>query len=242
MEQFVFAFFGGFLSFVSPCVLPLVPAYISFMSEVSVEELSNRESGAQFIPRVFISSLLFVAGFSLVFVLLGASATVFGRLISGHMDVLRKLAGIVLIIFGLNFIGLFKIGFLNYEKRLQVNTRQMSGARALVMGVVFAFGWTPCIGPILAGILAIASTQESVRLGIMLLFVYAMGLGIPFILTGLATGWSMNFFDKIKKHFRAVEITSGLLLVAIGIMIFMNRLGMLSGFFMELFPFLSRYG
>jgi len=242
MDQFVFAFFGGFLSFISPCVLPLVPAYISFMSEVSVEELSNRDSGARFIPSVFISSLLFVAGFSLVFILLGASATVFGRLISGNMGLLRKFAGIILVIFGLNTMGLFKIGFLNYEKRLQVNAKKMTGARALLMGVVFAFGWTPCIGPILAGILAMASTQESVRLGIMLLFVYAMGLGIPFILTGLATGWSMNFFEKIKKHFRAVEIVSGLLLVAIGVLIFMNRLGMLSGFFMDLFPSLSRYG
>lgn len=242
MEQFVFAFFGGFLSFISPCVLPLVPAYISFMSEVSVEELSNPERETPFIPSVFTSTLLFVVGFSVVFVLLGASATVFGRLISGHMDLLRKLAGIVLVVFGLNTIGLLRIGFLNYEKRLNVNTRKMTGARALVMGLVFAFGWTPCIGPILAGILAMATTQESVQLGITLLFVYAMGLGIPFILIGLATGWSMNFFEKIKKHFRAVEIVSGLLLITIGVLIFMNRLGMLSGFFMELFPFLARYG
>jgi cytochrome c-type biogenesis protein len=242
MEQFVFAFFGGFLSFVSPCVLPLVPAYISFMSEVSVEELSDKEKGGQFVPRVFISSLLFVAGFSIVFVLLGASATFLGRLISGHMDLLRKAAGLVLIIFGLNTMGILKIGFLSYEKRFQVQTRKMTGARALLMGLVFAFGWTPCIGPILAGILAMASTQESVQLGILLLFIYAMGLGIPFILTGLLTGWSLNFFDKIKKHFRAVEITSGLLLVAIGILIFMNRLGFLSGFFMDLIPGLSRLG
>ncbi len=242
MDQFLFAFLGGFLSFISPCVLPLLPAYISYMSGVSVDQLTDQERPASLIPSVAISSLLFVAGFSLVFIVLGASATVFGRLIAGHMGILRKVAGIVLVIFGLHTMHIFRIGFLNYEKRLHLKTRKMTGAEAFVMGVVFAFGWTPCIGPILASILAMAGTQESLTLGIFLLFVYAMGLGIPFILTGLATGWSLSFFDRFKRHFKAVEIVSGLLLVIIGILIFTNRLGFLSKIVIDYLPFLSRFG
>lgn len=242
MEQLMFAFFGGLLSFVSPCVLPLVPAYISYISGTSVEELVEKDKSSPMYSAVLIRSLLFVAGFSLVFVLLGASATVLGRLVAVKMNLLRKVAGVILVIFGLHTMGIYRIRFLNYEKRMHFKTGKMSHLQALVMGMVFAFGWTPCIGPILAGILAMAGTQESVGLGILLLLVYAMGLGLPFILTGLATSWSLTFLDRVKKHFKAVEVSAGILLVAIGILIFMNRLGYLSGYLMELFPFLSRFG
>jgi cytochrome c-type biogenesis protein len=238
----MFAFFGGLLSFVSPCVLPLVPAYISYISGTSVEQLVEKDKSSPLFSSVLIRSLLFVAGFSLVFVTLGVSATVFGRLVALKMNLLRKVAGVVLVIFGMHTMGIFRIGFLNYEKRLHFKTRKMSHVQAFFMGIVFAFGWTPCIGPILAGILAMAGTQESVRLGTILLLVYAMGLGLPFILTGLATGWSLSFFDRIKKHFKAVEIAAGVLLVVMGVLIFMNRLGYLSGYLMKLFPFLSRFG
>ncbi len=242
MDQLLIAFFGGLLSFVSPCVLPLVPAYISYISGVSMDQLTEREKAETVLPNVLVSSLLFVAGFALVFVLLGASATYLGRLVAGQMNTLRKVAGVMLVIFGLHTMGLFRIGFLNYEKRFHLKTGKTNHLQAFIMGIVFAFGWTPCIGPILAGILAMAGTQENVQFGVLLLFVYAMGLGVPFILTGMATTWSLSFFEKIKKHFKAVEITAGILLVCIGSLIFMNRLGYLAGFILDLFPFLSGVG
>lgn len=242
MEQVLFAFLGGLLSFVSPCVLPLVPAYISFISGVSVEKLVEKEKSAPVLSGVFLSSLLFVLGFSLVFVLLGASATYFGRLIGGQMGLLRKVAGLLLIVFGLHTMGVYRIRFLNYEKRLHLKSGKSSYLQAFLMGIAFAFGWTPCIGPILAGILALAGTQESVSFGVLLLSVYALGLGIPFLLTGLATGWFLNFFERIKRHFKIVEMAAGGLLITIGILIFVNRLGILSGWFMNLFPALARLG
>jgi cytochrome c-type biogenesis protein len=242
LEQIFFAFLGGLLSFISPCVLPLVPAYISFMSGVSVENLVEKEERSPIFGDLFLSSLLFVAGFSLVFVILGASATYLGRMVASQMGLLRKVAGILLVVFGIHTMGIYRIGFLNYEKRLHLQTGRRTRVQAFLMGIVFAFGWTPCIGPILAGILALAGTQESVRFGILLLLVYALGLGLPFLLTGMATGWFLNFFDRIKKHFKAVEVTAGLLLITIGVLIFVNRLGYLSGWIMNLFPSLSRLG
>jgi len=242
VDQVLFAFLGGLLSFVSPCVLPLVPAYISFISGVSVEKLVEKEKSAPVLSGVFLSSLLFVAGFSLVFVLLGASATFFGHLVGSRMGLLRKAAGLLLIVFGLHTMGVYRIGFLNYEKRLHLKTGKSSYLQAFLMGIAFAFGWTPCIGPILAGILSLAGTQESVSFGVLLLSVYALGLGLPFLLTGLATGWFLNFFERVKKHFKVVEVASGVLLITIGVLILMNRLGILSVWIMNLFPSLSRLG
>ncbi|OIP63322.1 MAG: cytochrome C biogenesis protein [Nitrospirae bacterium CG_4_9_14_3_um_filter_53_35] len=242
MDQFLFAFLGGLLSFISPCVLPLVPAYISYISGVSVEQLTGREKPSALLPGILAGSVLFVAGFSLVFTLLGASATLIGHIMTGHMGLLRRIAGLALVVLGLHTTGLFRIGFLNYEKRFHVRTKRISYLQAFVIGVVFAFGWTPCIGPILAGILAMAGTQESVMTGVLLLLIYAMGLGIPFILMGLATGWSLSFISRVKKHFKAVEAVSGILLITIGVMIFMNRLGYFSVWIMKVFPALSRFG
>ncbi|MEK6775925.1 MAG: cytochrome c biogenesis protein CcdA [bacterium] len=242
MDQFLFAFLGGLLSFISPCVLPLVPAYISYISGVSVEQLAGEENPSSLLPGVLASSLFFVAGFSLVFTLLGASATLIGHMITGHMGLMRKISGLALMVLGLHTMGIFRISFLNYEKRFHVRTKRISYLQAFVIGVVFAFGWTPCIGPILAGILAMAGTQESIKTGILLLLVYAMGLGIPFILAGVATGWSLSLINRFRKHFKAVEVVSGMLLITIGVMIFMNRLGYLSIWIMKLFPSLSRFG
>lgn len=242
MDQFLFAFFGGLLSFVSPCVLPLVPAYISYISGISVDQLVERQRSSETLPLVVVNSIIFVAGFSLVFVLLGASATFLGRLLVGHMGLLRKMAGVVIVFLGLHFVGLLRLGFLNYEKRFHLKTRKATYVQTFFLGIFFALGWTPCIGPILAGILAMAGIQESMKMGILLLFVYAMGLGIPFILTGMATGWSLSVFDRVKKHFRAVEATAGVLLIVMGVLIYMNRLGFLSGVIINLFPFLSRLG
>ena len=241
LEQLALALAGGLLSFVSPCVLPLVPAYISYVSGTSVKTLARGRSRGDH-ALVLTRSLLFVAGFSLVFVGLGASATLLGRLLAGRMLLLRRVAGVVLIVFGLHTAGVFRIAWLDYERRVSVRRPGGGHLQALVLGMAFALGWTPCIGPILGGILAMATTQESVGRGVLLLWVYALGLGIPFVATAAATRWCLGLFDRVKPHFRCVETVSGLLLLLVGVLIFFGWLGRLSGMLVRLAPWLARAG
>ena len=225
------AFIAGLISFLSPCVLPLVPGYISFMSGLSLEELTGGADRAGITRRAGLGSLFFVLGFSLVFTALGASASGVGRLLEAYMPVLSKLAGVVIVVFGLHMMGLFQIKWLLYEKRFRFGGFAPGPGGALLMGMAFAFGWTPCIGPILAGILALAAKQETVGRGMLLLFAYSMGLGIPFILTGFATAAFMRFFSRYKRYIRWGEVFSGALLVMVGVLIFSNRLIKLISFF-----------
>ncbi len=214
------AIFAGFLSFVSPCVLPLIPAYISYISGVSLEDI---QSGSVSTKRITINSIAFVLGFSLVFILLGASATTFGKLLSRNMRMLRIIAGIIIIIFGLHTAGFIRIKFLNYEKKVQLKHRSPSIIGAFLMGIAFAAGWTPCVGPILGAILAEASTYTTISKGIVLLSFYSLGLGIPFIITAIAINRFFFIFRKIRKYFHLIEIISGLLLIAVGLLlIFLN--------------------
>lgn len=240
MENVTFfgAFVAGVLSFISPCVLPLIPGYLSFISGVSLEEMrgmpvaatagggtatmSPTMSGAAK-RQVIITSLFFILGFSLVFVGLGASATVLGQFMMQRLTMFGKIAGVLLIIFGLHTIGVFKIPFLLNEARVQANTKPASLLGAMVVGISFAFGWTPCIGPILAAILAVASQQDSVNQGIALLSIYSLGLAIPFLLTALAINQFFNAFKKIRRHYHTIEIVSGTLMIVIGVLIFTNR-------------------
>jgi cytochrome c-type biogenesis protein len=173
--------------------------------------------------RVVLTSLCFILGFSLVFVTLGATASALGQLVMERLRILGKIAGIVLIIFGLHTMGLLRIGWLYSEKRVQVARKPAGPIGAVLVGIAFAFGWTPCIGPILAGILAIAAAQETVGQGVELLAVYSAGLGIPFLITGLAIDRFFTAFAKIRRHYRAIEFVSGGLLVAIGVLIFTDR-------------------
>ena len=219
---------AGLVSFLSPCVLPLIPGYISFISGVSLEDLRAGDGQRRIAARALVSSLWFVAGFTLVFVALGASATALGSLLLQRLSSLRLLAGAVLILFGLHLTGLFRIPFLQYEKKLEVKRRPLTSAGALVVGAAFAFGWTPCIGPILAGILALASAQETLPQGMMLLAAYSLGLGAPFLLTSLGVGTFLRLFSKFRKHLRAVEIFSGVLLLGIGALILTDRLDLLA--------------
>jgi cytochrome c-type biogenesis protein len=223
----VAAFVGGILSFISPCVLPLVPGYLSFVSGVSLEQMRGGDSAgapnASGRGRVFLSSLAFVLGFSLVFVALGASATAIGQLVSGQLRLLGKIAGVVIIVFGLHTMGLLRIGWLYRDTRLQTQAKPAGPLGAMLVGIAFAFGWTPCIGPILAGILAIAGAQETVGQGVTLLAVYSIGLGVPFLITALAVNRFFSAFARIRRYYHAVEIVSGVLLVAIGVLIFTNR-------------------
>ncbi|MCP4723791.1 MAG: cytochrome c biogenesis protein CcdA [bacterium] len=235
------AFAAGLISFISPCVLPLVPAYISFMSGVSLQDMTA-DSNAKNRSKVIISSLVFIIGFSIVFILLGASATYLGKLLLTKMHIIRKIAGIVIIIFGLHLMGIFKLKFLLYEKRFSSQQKEMSLISVLLIGMAFAFGWSPCLGPILSGILAIAATKENIGQGIFLLSMYSLGLGLPFFLTALATDRFIGYFNKIKKHMRKIEIGSGLFLILIGILIFFDFFTVLSSYLNQWFPFLQKIG
>lgn len=226
MDQLSFwtAFVAGIFSFLSPCVLPLIPGYISFVSGLSLEEISKGADNSFLVKKVGFGSLAFVLGFSLVFTLLGASATLAGQWLARYLSVISKIAGILIIFFGLHTTGLLRLGWLFYEKRFQLSKIPIGILGSFLMGLAFAFGWTPCIGPILAGILALAATQNSVVEGTLLLLIYSLGLGIPFILAGFGMNYFLRFFNRYKRFIRLGEIFSGLLLVFIGGLIFTNRL------------------
>jgi cytochrome c-type biogenesis protein len=218
------AFAAGFLSFVSPCVLPLIPGYISFVSGVSVEEMRGDAAPATSRLQVFITSLAFVVGFSLVFVALGASATAIGKFLFAKLPLLSKIAGVILIVFGLHTMGVFRLALLETEKRVHSQRKPAGPLGAMLVGVAFAFGWTPCIGPILGGILAIAGSRNSVYEGVTLLAVYSLGLGIPFLLTSLAINQFFGAAKRIRRYYHAIELASGALLVVIGLLIMTGQL------------------
>jgi len=216
------AFVAGFLSFISPCVLPLIPGYISFVSGASLEDMRAGHGAAR--RQVLLSSLAFVLGFSIVFVALGASATAIGRFIFDKLPILTKIAGALIIIFGLHMMGVFRLGFLDNEKRAQTQRKPAGPIGALLVGIAFAFGWTPCIGPILAGILVVAGSKDTIGEGVLLLAVYSLGLGVPFLLTSLAIDRFFSVAAAIRRHYHAIELSSGGLLVAIGLLIFTGQL------------------
>lgn len=233
------AFGAGLLSFLSPCVLPLVPGYLSFVSGVNMAAARAEGGLAAVADRkaVMMNSGMFVAGFSAVFILLGASATAIGSLMLSQLPLMSKIAGVLLILFGLHMTGLLPIKALYQEKRMQVAEKPLGLLGAFVVGCAFAFGWTPCIGPVLAGILALAGTAETIWQGVFLLAAYSAGLGVPFMLTAFGIQHFFRFFDNFKHHLRKVEIASGLLLVAVGVLIFTGSLTVLAGWF----PFLNQF-
>ena len=220
------AFGAGLVSFFSPCVVPLVPGYISFVSGVSVQELG--EGGPSQSWRVLSSTLLFVAGFTFVFVLLGASAALFGGLLDEYRRPLGRIAGGVMILMGLVVIGVFQAPVLLRERRFHPNGRPLGVAAPLLLGMAFAFGWTPCIGPVLASILFYAGTAETLGNGAFLLLIYSLGLGVPFVLTGLGFSRMLGVFGWVKRHYQAINVTSGALLVTVGALFVSERFFWLS--------------
>jgi len=217
------AFGAGFLSFISPCVLPLIPGYLSFVSGVSLEEMRGDQALAAR-RQVILTSLAFVLGFSLVFISLGASASVLGRFLFRNSTLFERIAGALVIVIGLHTMGVFRLPFLETEKRLQAGTKPKTLTGAVLVGMAFGFGWTPCIGPILSGILVLAGSKETIWEGVVMLAVYSLGLGIPFLLTALAINKFFAASSRIRKHYHAIEVTSGLLLVGIGLLLFTGQM------------------
>lgn len=230
------SFLAGVISFLSPCVLPLVPGYVSLITGASIEQLRAAEEKS-LARTVLANSLGFVAGFSLVFVALGASASWVGQLLLSHKILLYRIAGIIIVLFGLHLVGLLKVAALYREKRFQPAVGKRGVIGAFVLGLAFAFGWTPCIGPILGAMLAIAATRETIYEGIFLLAVYSMGLAVPFVLTALGINRFLSFYGRFRKHLQAVELFSGVLLIVVGVMIFTNSLTRLAGYL----SFLNRF-
>src|SRR5271166_778622 len=235
------ALIAGLVSFLSPCVLPLVPPYLIYLTGATIEHFENDEPAAASRRAVMISAALFVLGFSTVFVLLGASASLVGSLIRAWSAQLSILAGVVIIVMGLHFLGLTRIGLLMREKRVAI-PKPVGLWGAYVMGLAFAFGWTPCIGPILAAILAVAASEATVARGATLLAVYSLGLGIPFMLAAFAVEPFAAFLARFRAHLATVEKAMGGLLVLTGIAFLTGFLSQASFWLLEAFPALGRIG
>lgn len=229
------AFIAGLISFLSPCVLPLVPGYVSLISGAGVEELKAQEN--QLLRKLMLNSAAFILGFSVVFITLGAISTEVGQFLAMYKSKLSIVAGVVIILFGLHLTGIFKIKALYTDARLHTLKGGSTAWGAFVIGFAFAFGWTPCVGPILAVILGFAAAQNSVAKGIILLAVYSLGLAVPFLLTSLALERFLKFYSRFRSHMHALEIASGVLLIALGGLLVLGRFTLLSNYL----SFLNRF-
>ena len=229
------AFSAGLLSFVSPCVLPLVPSYISYITGLSVEQLTDASERVKFKKAIVLNSLLFIAGFSSVFIAFGASASLLGQVLITYQDHIRRFGGALIVVFGLYLLGLLNLNFLKMEHRFQFRSRPAGYLGSFLIGVAFAAGWTPCVGPVLGSILLYASTTDSLVSGVVLLTSYSLGLGLPLFLTALGVDRFLAYFKQARAYLWGVSTVSGVLLVIVGVMIYANSLTMVTSF-------LERYG
>lgn len=235
------AFSAGVLSFFSPCVLPLIPSYLTYISGVSFAELSQAEPSTRVRLNVFLHCLAFIAGFSVVFISLGALAGLasasFQTYLHDSLGLIQKIGGVLIFLFGVHLSGLFHFGILLGERRIQLRSKPAGFVGTMLVGVAFAAGWTPCIGPILGAILAIAAgSSGGVGQGVVLLTSYSAGLGLPFLISGLLFHAFLSFFDRFRKHIRIVEILTGLLLMVVGVMLFFDQFTRISGWLYQIFP------
>ncbi|MBM4341183.1 MAG: cytochrome c biogenesis protein CcdA [Deltaproteobacteria bacterium] len=228
------AFTAGLLSFVSPCVLPLVPSYITYITGVSFQDLTDEKAKSKIRWATILHSILFITGFSTVFILMGASASYLGQVLIEYQTWIMKIGGVLIIILGIQFTGIINIPFLQMERRFEMRKKPLGYLGSFLVGLVFAAGWTPCIGPILSTILIYASTAKNFTTGILLLGVYSLGLGIPFFLSSLAFNSFLSAFDKIKRYMRWVTLISGIFLIAIGILILTDTFREINAFFNKL--------
>tara|TARA_S200000501_G_C20734438_1_gene704359 strand:+ start:110 stop:817 length:708 start_codon:yes stop_codon:yes gene_type:complete len=235
MTELIIAFGAGLISFLSPCVLPLIPGYISYISGSSLNELIEKKN-INFIPMIF-----FTIGFSIIFIIFGAASTFLGKVLLQNSYELRIFAGLVIILFSLHIIGILNINFLNFEKRIHT-TNNSNFFSPILIGMAFAFGWTPCIGPILGSILVIAATEDSIIKGILLLSFYSLGLAIPFIFSGYLFQKFLAFSKNFKKNINLVSKLGGIILLITGILILTDQLQRLGFYLLNIFPFLQSFG
>lgn len=231
----VAAFTAGLLSFVSPCVLPLVPSYISYITGLSLDQLADAAERERFRTTIIVNSLLFIAGFSCVFIAFGASASLIGQVLITYQDYIRKIGGLLIIVFGLYLLGVLKLNFLQTEKRLHFKSRPAGYLGSFLIGVAFAAGWTPCVGPVLGTILLYASTTDALTNGVALLTSYSLGLGLPLFMTALGVDRFLAYFKQVRAYLWGVTAVSGAFLVVVGVMIYANSLTLITSF-------LERYG
>lgn len=223
---YVFGFIQGVLTFVSPCILPLLPVYFSYLAGIGAD---NKVQGKSYGAKLVINSLAFIAGFTLIFVLLGAAATSLGHFLRSGIDIFRRISGIIMIVFGLNFLGILKFNFLNIEKRLEYRFKELKFFSSIIFGMVFGFGWSPCSGPFLGSALIMAANSNTVGQGILLLFVYSMGLGVPFILTAALMDKMKYSIESLQKHNRVIRAIAGFILIVGGILVFTDGMKYIGG-------------
>lgn len=237
------ALLAGLLSFLSPCVLPLVPPYLCFLSGASIEQLSREgEIPVAVTRRVLLAAVAFVLGFGTVFVALGATASALGRMVADQLDLLGQIAGVVIILLGLHFLGVFRIALLFREARFQVAGRPSGLIGAYIIGLAFAFGWTPCVGPVLAAILLVAASESSAFHGAVLLGAYSVGIGVPFLAAAFAVRPFLELMKRFRRHLGRIEQVIGVLLIATGVLFLTGSINDIAFWLLETFPGLGRVG
>lgn len=236
---FYLAFLGGVLSFISPCVLPLIPSYVSFITGISFEELSEGNPGLRVRKVILLNSIMFILGFSVIFIAMGATISLLGQYFALYQSTIRKVGAVVIILLGLHVIGVVNIKALQRDKRLHLfNDKPIGLIGSFLVGTGFAAGWTPCIGPILASILMVAGTSEGLGRGILLLSVYSLGLALPFLLTSLGVNRFVTHFGRVRRYMPLVSFVSGLFLIVMGVLIYTNYFAIFTGYLNAWFPFL----
>jgi cytochrome c-type biogenesis protein len=236
------AFLAGLLSFISPCVLPIVPPYLAWLAGLSFDELRSETIEKSTRRRIIVAALAFVLGFATVFVALGATASVIGKTIAQYFDILSVIAGVIIIVMGLHFVGAFRIALLYREARIQVGRKPAGMIGAYIMGLAFAFGWTPCVGPVLAAILFVAGSEGTALRGASLLGAYSFGIGIPFILAAVFASRFLAWAARFKRHMHKVEMTMGVFLILTGILFITGQMSAISYLLLETFPIFATIG
>jgi cytochrome c-type biogenesis protein len=236
------AFLAGLISFVSPCVLPIVPPYMAYLAGLTFDELQDDNRSAASTRQLILSSIAFVLGFTTVFVALGTTASVIGQSIARYFDALSVIAGVIIIVMGLHFIGVFRIGLFYREARFQIDRRPAGVLGAYVLGLAFAFGWTPCVGPVLAAILFVAGAEATAARGGLLLGIYSLGIGLPFLLAAVFASRFLGWASRFKRHMHKIEIAMGAILVVTGILFMTGQMSEIAYWLLETFPAFQEFG
>jgi cytochrome c-type biogenesis protein len=229
----LFSLWMGVVSFISPCILPLIPSYVSYITGISYDDLVDKASRKKNINLTLLHSLAFVAGFTVIFVLLGATVSLAGQLLIEHLKTVRIAGGVLMIVLGLFVADIIPIPFLQQDAKLHLKTRPAGFVGTFLIGIVFAAGWTPCTGPFLSSVLMQAAQAETMGRGMVLLAFYSLGIGVPFVLSAVAIGAFLSFFNRVKRHYRAIKVVSGMILIAMGVLLIADKWTVLTSYFMK---------